>query len=81
MASTNENLHTSPNDGSPIVSEGLLGEILSTSDTRSGVDLLSDSFISDTPPVDGKIPVPPIQEAVKKLPKKSMSTGTFLRMV
>lgn len=88
MANNNENPLV-PSEDSPNTSGSLLGDILSSADTSSDpqVDLLSESFIEET----GMIPEVPLPTAnmqppeiptlTKKVPKKSMSTGTFLRIV
>lgn len=86
MADNNENANIPPSNDSPTGSGSLLGEILSTSDAGNGVDLLSDSFIPETPAPPGEKSSEHsgqgavAQQAVKK-PKKSMSAGTFLRIV
>ena len=82
MPPHNKDSNTVPIQGSPVVTESLLGDILSSAKQESAekrVDLLSESFIPDIdmPPEA----IVPIETEVKKVLKKSMSAGTFLRIV
>ncbi len=88
MPSNNENPLV-PNEDSPNISGGLLGDILSSADTSSDsqVDLLSESFIEEPDsfpevplPIENMQP-PATPTPPPKLPKKSINTGTFLRIV
>lgn len=86
MSQNNENLLK---EDSPNTSGSLLGDILASENTSpSQVDLLSESFIeevvssTDTTLETSVIsPDAPPSESTKKIPKKSINTGTFLRLV
>lgn len=87
MPDTNENLNIPPNTNLETPSGGLLGEILQSGAGEKippipHVDLLSDDFIVDIPTENTEVsPSTVVPEPIKKVPKKSMNTTTFLRMV
>lgn len=85
MLDINEKVPVSPDNNSQTPSGSLLGEILSTPESTP-VDLLDDSFIPGVSKEETTSEIPsseqiPVSEAVQKPKKKSMSTGTFLRIV
>ncbi|NDK19806.1 PKD domain-containing protein [Candidatus Gracilibacteria bacterium] len=87
--SQNENPNTPVGEEPKTPSNGLLGEILSTTETQSPtVDILTDSFIpeNEIKDVSTSSSVNPVSSttpgsAVKKPLKKGMSTDMFLRIV